>query len=258
MITLLPFLMVCLPMTASSTASMSTGRFSISMGSPFSIQYTTLSMYLCWDCWMITRPSGSSRFTTHLIPCNWGSIMRGHRLALVMIAPFSMDRGSVGRPSLAQRALVESSVSRSSGIMPWDMGIARSMRSGSHFSCTSCWRKCMLNGPAYDTKAAATSTSPTSRPSTDSMRLISLFQRVFSPDRPLIRRSASCALRLVFSACATAAFLSAVAFIRPSSRAVTLSCSSFTRARMPASFLLAPSSLRLASAKAARFGATTW
>jgi hypothetical protein len=33
-----PFLMVSFPITGSSTASMSTGRFSISSGSPFSMQ----------------------------------------------------------------------------------------------------------------------------------------------------------------------------------------------------------------------------
>lgn len=58
--------------------------------------------------------------------------------------------------------------------------------------------------------------------------------------------------------CATATFLSSVAFMSPASSAATLSCSSRTRARMLASFLLAPSSLRLASASAARLGATTW
>mmetsp|Transcript_10302 Transcript_10302/g.22117 ORF Transcript_10302/g.22117 Transcript_10302/m.22117 type:complete len:220 (-) Transcript_10302:3083-3742(-) len=218
----------------------------------------TLSMYLCWLCWMMTRPCCSSRFMIHLMPCSWGSIMSAQREALVMMAPFSMDRGSVGRPSLAHLALAVSSVSRSSGFTPWLMGMALSIRSGSHFSFSRLCLNIMLKGPAYDTKAAAISTSPTSLPSTASMRLISAFQRVFSPDRPLIRRSASCALRLVFSACAMALFLSMVAFIRPSSRAATRSCSSLTRDRMPFSFLVATASLLLASARAARLGATTW
>lgn len=57
--------------------------------------------------------------------------------------------------------------------------------------------------------------------------------------------------------CATALFLSSVARIKLSSRAATRSCSSLTLARMPDSFLLAPSSRLLASARAARLGATT-
>lgn len=50
--------------------------------------------------------------------CSWGSIMRLQRAALVMIAPFSIDSGSVGSPSCAHLALVESSVSMSRGLMP--------------------------------------------------------------------------------------------------------------------------------------------
>ena len=83
-------------------------------------------------------------------------------------------------------------------------------------------------------------------------------QRLFSPARPLTRRSARSALRWVFSAAAMALFLSSVAFMRLSSRAATLSCSSLTLARMPLSFSLAASSLALASASAARLGATSW
>ncbi len=64
-------------------------------------------------------------------------------------------------------------------------------------------------------------------------------------------------LEATFLTAATAAFLSSVALIRFSSSAATRSCSSLTRARMLLSFLLAPSSRLLASAKAARLGATT-
>lgn len=138
------------------------------------------------------------------------------------------------------------------------------------------------------------------------------FHRLFSPDKPLMRRSASLALVAVFSAWAMALFLSSVAcaaayphillllrqtsdqctahdevmssarssscagvckeegagggnwgqgswltFMRESSKEATRSLSSFTLARMPVSFLLAPSRRLLASACAARFGATT-
>jgi hypothetical protein len=55
-----------------------------------------------------------------------------------------------------------------------------------------------------------------------------------------------------------ATFLSSVALMKDASSAATLSCSSLTRARMLPSLRLAPSSLRLASARAARLGATTY
>jgi hypothetical protein len=54
-----------------------------------------------------------------------------------------------------------------------------------------------------------------------------------------------------------AAFLSSVAFMRLTSSSATLSCRRLTSERMPLSFLLAASSLRFASASAARLGATT-
>ncbi len=80
------------------------------------------------------------------------------------------------------------------------MGIPRATMSGSHRSATSCRRSVALNGPAYDTNAAASSTSPTSRPSLAARRRMVSDQRRFSPERPLTRRSARPALRLVRSA----------------------------------------------------------
>mmetsp|Transcript_6707 Transcript_6707/g.13097 ORF Transcript_6707/g.13097 Transcript_6707/m.13097 type:complete len:220 (-) Transcript_6707:4114-4773(-) len=218
----------------------------------------TLSMYLFWLCWMIISPFASSLFMIHLMPCNCGSIINGQRLALVIMAPFSTESGSVGKPSFAHFAFVASLVRRSRGTIPEVIGICFSITSGSHLSLVSSWRNCVLKGPAYETNAEAINTSPTKRPSTSSKRLISMFQRVFSPDNPLIKRSANCALRPVRSAWAIAAFLSSVAFINPTSNAATRSWSSLTLARMPASFLFAPSSFLFASASAARFGATTW
>lgn len=44
--------------------------------------------------------------------------------------------------------------------MPSDMGMQRSTRSGRQRCSTSWWRSVALKGPAYDTNAAASSTSP--------------------------------------------------------------------------------------------------
>lgn len=46
----------------------------------------------------------------HLIPCCWGSIIRGQRAQCVRIAAFSVDILSLGSPSLFQAAIVASSV----------------------------------------------------------------------------------------------------------------------------------------------------
>lgn len=49
-------------------------------------------------------------FLIHLIPCCWGSIIRGQRSQCVRIAAFSVDILSLGSPSLFQVAIVASSV----------------------------------------------------------------------------------------------------------------------------------------------------
>lgn len=49
-------------------------------------------------------------FLIHLIPCCWGSIIRGQRAQCVRIVAFSVDILSLGSPSLLQAAIVASSV----------------------------------------------------------------------------------------------------------------------------------------------------
>mmetsp|Transcript_27855 Transcript_27855/g.46607 ORF Transcript_27855/g.46607 Transcript_27855/m.46607 type:complete len:276 (+) Transcript_27855:1278-2105(+) len=244
--------------TGSSTASMSSPMFSMSSGSPFSIHCSTVSMYLACDSWMILSPLVSSRFMIQLMPCSCGSIMRLHRAALVMMAPFSMDSGSVGRPSLFHAARPASVDSRSRTFIPSVMGMARSITSFSHFSKKREKRNLELKGPRYDTNDDAKSTSPTSFSSITANSVMAVPQRLFSEDSPLTNLSARSAFCCVLSACAMAPFLSCVAFIRFSSNAATLACSSPTFARIPVSFLLAPSSFLFASARLARLGATTW
>mmetsp|Transcript_36229 Transcript_36229/g.69449 ORF Transcript_36229/g.69449 Transcript_36229/m.69449 type:complete len:259 (-) Transcript_36229:4333-5109(-) len=244
--------------TGSSTASMSSCRFSISRGMPFSRHRSTVSMYLCWDSWMIFRPASCSRFRIQLMPCSCGSIMSDQRAAFVMMAPFSMESGSVGRPWLAQRARLASPESRSSSTSPSVMGISLSLMSGIHLVFTSSSLNLLLKGPTYDTKDEARSTSPTSFSSCTPNCRIAWPQRLFSEESPFTSRSARSAFFCVLSACAMAAFLSSVAFIKFSSKLATLSWSSFTLALIPINLRLAPSSFLFASASAARLGATTW
>mmetsp|Transcript_24003 Transcript_24003/g.78109 ORF Transcript_24003/g.78109 Transcript_24003/m.78109 type:complete len:251 (+) Transcript_24003:483-1235(+) len=250
--------MVVRDTTGSSTASMSSCRFSIKSGLPFSRQLTTMSMYLCCESWIIFMSFADSLLRIHLMPWSCGSIMSAHRAALLMMAPFSIESGSVGSPSLPHCARSESSEMTSSGMTPSVIGISRSLRSGIQRSSVSELRNLELKGPAYDTKEEARSTSPTSLPSAMPNFSIVALQRLFSPERPFTSRSAKSAFFCVLSAAAMAAFLSSVAFIKLASRAVTRSWSSFTLARMPDSFLFALSSFLFASESRARFGATTW
>lgn len=92
--------------------------------------------------------------------CNCGSIIKGHLAAFVMIAPFSTDNGSIGKPSLAHLARAVSSVSKSSGLTPTENGMPRCMMSGVQQASTRWFRRVMLKGPAYETNAAANKTSP--------------------------------------------------------------------------------------------------
>lgn len=51
-----------------------------------------------------------SRSSLHAPTCSWGSIISDQREALVMMAPFSTDSGSMGKPSVAHLARRVSSV----------------------------------------------------------------------------------------------------------------------------------------------------
>lgn len=68
--------------------------------------------------------------TCGICTCCWGSMMRGHRLQLVMIDPFSREILSAGSPSLVILALFPSFVRRSRGSTPGVNGILRSSISG--------------------------------------------------------------------------------------------------------------------------------
>ena len=47
-----------------------------------------------------------SRFFIHLLAWPWGSIMRGHRLALATTMPLSMDRESLGSPAMSHSRIL--------------------------------------------------------------------------------------------------------------------------------------------------------
>ena len=73
-------------------------------------------------------------------------MMRGKRAALTMMAAFSVESGSAGRPSVRQPAVVEASVSRSIGLKPSVDGILRSTMSGIHLPDQRSARKLALKG----------------------------------------------------------------------------------------------------------------
>lgn len=59
----------------------------------------------------------------HLIPCCWGSMIRGQRAQCVRIVAFSVDILSLGSPSLFQAAIVASSVNMAIKSRPSVIGI---------------------------------------------------------------------------------------------------------------------------------------
>mmetsp|Transcript_24279 Transcript_24279/g.61130 ORF Transcript_24279/g.61130 Transcript_24279/m.61130 type:complete len:286 (+) Transcript_24279:3014-3871(+) len=271
--------------TGSSTASMSSRMFSIMMGSPFWMASSTALRYLpCVSCThrisLVVSFSGlgtnspfSSSFQSsgllsgtcsvcflriHLMPCSWGSMRSGQRLQLAMMAPFCTDTESVGRPCPFQTATSASSHSMARGTMPSVMGILRSVMSLIHWSNTSELRYLALKAPMYDTKAEATSTSPTYWASCTSKLLTASVQRTFSSARPLTRRLAISAFLCVLSAAAMASFFSCVAVSNCWLSSASLASRAATWARTPASLVLASSSLVLASARSWRLGSTTW
>lgn len=59
----------------------------------------------------ITRRASPYLFLIHLIPCSWGSTMRGQRWQEVRMVAFSVDILSAGSPSFCHTAMSASSVS---------------------------------------------------------------------------------------------------------------------------------------------------
>ena len=96
--------------------------------------------------------SSPSLVLIHLIPCSWGSIIRGHLSALVRIVAFSMDMRSLGRFSLFHRATVAASVRRESTSSSSVMGMAGCWGVVCLYVCACTYRyKCVLfsHGPVY-------------------------------------------------------------------------------------------------------------
>lgn len=71
----------------------------------------------------VTFRSAPYLFLIHLIPCCWGSIIRGQRSQCVRIVAFSVDILSLGSPSLFQVATVASSVNMATKSRPSVMGM---------------------------------------------------------------------------------------------------------------------------------------
>mmetsp|Transcript_29036 Transcript_29036/g.94621 ORF Transcript_29036/g.94621 Transcript_29036/m.94621 type:complete len:303 (-) Transcript_29036:156-1064(-) len=126
--------------SGSSVASISSPRFSMITVLPCVTAVTMRRSHcFCVVC-TTTRSLPSSRLRSHLMPCTCGSIMSGHRSQLLMMAPFSTDTVSLGRPWLIMSATLPSSTSMSSGRTPSVVGTSRCSRSGTHNCRHSCVR----------------------------------------------------------------------------------------------------------------------
>lgn len=138
-ISYLPFLIVSLPSKGPRTGSSVSSKFSIRTTSPAAsalsmasrylsrqnnrnssvhhlVQKMTMCTFHCKDSYPLcpmrmTRRSSPYLFLIHLMPCSWGSTMRGQRWQEVRMVAFSVDILSAGSPSFCHAAMSASSVS---------------------------------------------------------------------------------------------------------------------------------------------------
>ena len=174
-----------------------------------------------------------------------------------MMAAFSRESRSDGRPSDIQIACVATSESSLSGSSTSADGSCRPRRSGTHVCSHSLYRNSELNGPMYAMKGAATIMLPTSIAFSSPRSSTLAAQRTPSSLRPLTSRSARESFLAVAAALAISAFFSSVAciswFCSAALRALRASTCSLTAA----SFLFASLSLPSASLSSPRLGATS-
>lgn len=150
----LPFLMVSLPSRGPRTGSTVSSKFSIRTTTPAARALSIASMYLSeqnsrnslsrmlskkqtmctshtaasYPLWpmRMTRRSSPYLFFIHLMPCSWGSTMRGQRWQEVMMVAFSVDILSAGSPSFCHVAMSASSISMVRGSRSGVTGIGTS------------------------------------------------------------------------------------------------------------------------------------
>mmetsp|Transcript_7546 Transcript_7546/g.21056 ORF Transcript_7546/g.21056 Transcript_7546/m.21056 type:complete len:203 (+) Transcript_7546:3048-3656(+) len=175
-----------------------------------------------------TKPSFSCFCLSHLMPCTCGSIIRGHRLQQVIIAPFSVEMRSSGRPSPTMRATCESVTRIGSGSTVSLIGTPFCLRSSSHVVFHNASRFFWSNAPTYDTKPAATIQSPIRQFVETFISSISRPQRSFSDARPPTNLSARPSFSKQASAISSTSCFSAVAASNLSCKACNSSSHLFT------------------------------
>mmetsp|Transcript_18183 Transcript_18183/g.40364 ORF Transcript_18183/g.40364 Transcript_18183/m.40364 type:complete len:240 (+) Transcript_18183:173-892(+) len=205
--------------------------------SPCWMASTILDIHSFSPCLRITtwRPFFPQRISSYLfsqrMPCSWGSISNGQRLQLVMMAPFSREMRSAGRPSFCHTAICESFVSTCMGSTLAVSGMSRPMRSCTHTVFQRFRRNSAPKAPMYEVKAAASMTSPARVSSCERRPSTVRPQRSFSEARPLVRRSArDRRSRHSLASCSTRAFSCVAAMNSPcrvesfASMAVSTAC----------------------------------
>ena len=104
-------------------------------------------------------PVSFSIALTHLFACPCGSIMSGHRLALLTMIPFSMETASAGSPAMFHARMRTGSASVDTMSAPGVCGISSSTIFADHSASKSA-RNDGVNGPLYATTPEETTTSP--------------------------------------------------------------------------------------------------
>mmetsp|Transcript_31209 Transcript_31209/g.79125 ORF Transcript_31209/g.79125 Transcript_31209/m.79125 type:complete len:278 (+) Transcript_31209:3191-4024(+) len=251
-----PFLIFWRPTMGPMTASSASCRFSIMTEAPVSSAFSMVGSIFLLVRRVICRLFLLSFSLTHTMPWSCGSIMRGHLSAYVVMAPFSIETRSLGRPSLFHAAICAVSVRMRSGSGFSDMGMLFFLTKGSMQSSNSMPRNFLEKQPTYETKAEAMSTSPGSSVLSSFICCTLMAQRSCSDPRAFIRRCARASLFCSFSPSATTAFFSATTLSYSAMSVSSLLCRSATCALTSSSFWFASASSCCACLRALRLGST--
>ena len=156
-------------------------------------------------------------FLIHLIPCNWGSIIKGRFTELVRIVPFSVDIWSAGKPSLFHWPMRASSAKSDRMLAPaWsnERGSfsGNLLKYGSHFLSNNSTLYCLVKHPKYEMNPAIIKTSPGNIFACSWNCCTLLAQRTFSELNPPTSRLANDIVLFVASASSWHLTFSSIAF----------------------------------------------
>jgi hypothetical protein len=215
-------------MMGASTASSDSCTFSIMTLMPPSRHFSMMLSSFLLSSLVVCRLFELSFSLTQTMPCSWGSIIRGQRSAVTLMAAFSTETRSAGKPCEPHSATVDGEARRTKGSGFSDSGTPFLERKGVMVSTMSLSRNFLLKHPTYDTNDADSSTSPGSSLASSFILATLTFQRACSEPSAAIKRWASDSLLKSRSPSATTRFFSATTLSYSAMRTASLASRSAT------------------------------